>query len=109
LKASQRLTANANTVLFGIAGDVDGDGVEDIAYASNNNVVIHFARGGGSFEPPVYLSLPGILMGSIAFFDMDVDGKPDIAVGSTGGTELSVFHSLGQRMFDAQKTYPGGQ
>jgi hypothetical protein len=72
----------AACVLAGVAvADFDGDGKKDIAATCNDTgqIVTWKGRGGVELEAPAYLRT-GLTPHAIAAGDLDLDGRPDLAV-----------------------------
>ena len=64
--------------------DFNGDGFQDIAFASGEAIGILFGDGHGSFLPPrlFTIGLEGATFGHLSVTDANLDGKPDLlAVG----------------------------
>ena len=82
------------------AGDLDGDGLVDVAVAdqaaSNGNhfVDVQFQVAGspGSFSAPVELALGVLEPHGLALADLDGDAKLDIAVAASGTSTVQVFY-----------------
>lgn len=78
-------TKKAHRALCVLAGvtvaDFDGDGKKDIAATCNDTgqIVTWKGRGGAELDAPVYLRT-GLTPHAIAAGDLDLDGKPDLAV-----------------------------
>jgi hypothetical protein len=74
----------------GGAGDLNGDGFDDIALAANGAVYVYFGGASGvSDSPSVELPSPAPAAGLFGQFvapagDMDQDGYPDLLVGASG-------------------------
>ena len=80
-----------------IIGDIDSDGKPDLAVANlGSNTVSVFRNtstsGGVSFEAKVDFST-GVNPISVAFSDIDGDGKPDLAVANSGSNTVSVLRN----------------
>lgn len=79
-------------------GDLDGDGVLDLAVAKEGtgwggggrgpNVSILLGDGSGAFSPVVRFAPLSEAPESVAVADLDGDGKPDVAVASRGGVSV---------------------
>jgi hypothetical protein len=71
---------NSTPFLFVAAGDVQGDGIPDLAGAVSGSDVLLFAgTGGGSFGPPLTVAA-GKFPRSIAIGDVNSDGLADLTV-----------------------------
>jgi hypothetical protein len=76
-----------------IAADFDGDGKMDLAVAiapltlpvTTNNVIVLRGNGNGTFTLLPPLSTNALTPDSLAAFDFNKDGKPDLAVVNSGG------------------------
>ena len=66
------------------AGDVDGDGLEDIAFTSAGNVYWMRQQAGGTFAPAQWVGGGGLRFSSILAADLDGDGRADLVVGDEG-------------------------
>jgi hypothetical protein len=81
------------------AGDLNGDGLVDVAVADqaavngNHFVDVQFQVAGspGSFSAPVELALGVLVPHDLALADLDGDGKLDIAVATSGTGTVQVF------------------
>jgi len=81
------------------AGDLNGDGLVDVAVADraavngNHFVDVQFQVAGspGSFSAPVGLALGVLEPHGLALADLDGDGKLDIAVAASGTSAAQVF------------------
>ena len=85
-----------------VAGDFDGDGKMDAAFAytdqgGNNTVSVALGNGDGTFKTQSNFSLPAAVV-NLVVADLNGDGQPDLAfianpstTGDTTGTELFVM------------------
>ena len=77
-----------------LAGDIDGDGIVDLATSNwgSEDVSILLGSGGGVFGPP---SGHGSLEhpSGLAFADLDCDGLLDLVVSNSSSHDISVFTS----------------
>ena len=75
-------------------GDFNLDGKPDlVATATNitsNNVSILLGNGAGSFEPAANFTV-GLGPSSVAVRDLNLDGKPDLAVAIKGSSNVRGF------------------
>jgi hypothetical protein len=71
-----------------VAGDFDGDGHQDVMFATGADSVVHFYRGNGSGTVALAgdTTLPGGNVVSLAAFDLDRDGRSDLVAIHAGGT-----------------------
>lgn len=74
-----------------VAGDVDGDGEEDLVAldsATNGSIGCALGTGGGSYAPPVLSAGTGAQGGAIlpSLCDFDLDGFLDLAYADNGAT-----------------------
>ena len=66
------------------AGDVDGDGLEDIAFTSGGSVYWMRQQAGGTFAPAQWAGGGGLHFSAILAADLDGDGRADLVVGDEG-------------------------
>ncbi len=84
---------------FSVAfGDIDGDGKPDLAVANNGANTVSVLRnistsGTVNFAAKVDFAA-GSIPYSVAFGDIDGDGKPDLAVANYGGNTVSVLRNI---------------
>ena len=74
-------------------GDIDGDGLEDIAIASERDDTLNLLFGTGSgLEGPESIALPvDIAPSSVAMADFNDDGSVDLAFGSTERRDIGLL------------------
>lgn len=72
-----------------LAGDCDGDGVQDLVEIQSSGQPAAFlrGRGDGSFEPPQVLDHPPGWLLALKLVDLDRDGKLDLIAAGPGETE----------------------
>ena len=91
-------------------GDFNGNGKPDLAVVSGNgssaSEVSILLNSGSGFAAPTSFAAGQSGFNGIATGDFDGDGKLDLAV--TGGNGTTVFHGLGNGMFQMIQTYPTG-
>jgi hypothetical protein len=90
-------------------GDLDGDGVPDIASADlmGGTLTLWFGRGDGSFLRRQTYRVRGEPI-SVAIGDIDRDGRADIAFADISSHVVSVLHGLGSSLFGRRTDYPTG-
>jgi len=100
-------------------GDFDDDGKLDVVVASkmDNNVSVLLGNGDGTFGPPGCTPLDGTCSvaypagtgpSSVAVGDLDVDGRPDLAVTDESRDSLVVLAGNGDGSFTAAGAYKVG-
>lgn len=97
IAAKSDVTTKANPRATAI-GDIDGDGKPDLVVANYNSASISVFRNTGSsgslsFAAKVDLTTGGDYPISIAIGDIDVDGKPDLAVANFNTSLVSIFRN----------------
>ena len=115
--------ATGNNATGVAIGDLDGDGKPDLVVANRTSANISLYRNiitapgafsTGSFDPQVNLA-GGNQAWRVAIADLDMDGKPDLAVVNAGTTTVSVYRNttttgaaFTTSSFDAQSIYTTG-
>ena len=81
-------------------GDLNGDGLQDIAVVTTGAVVVLLSNGNGAFTMASY---PAPNPTSVAIGDFNADGHPDLAVSDNGmlSTHVNVFLNAGNGTFGA--------
>ncbi|HEX6810613.1 MAG TPA: VCBS repeat-containing protein [Planctomycetota bacterium] len=84
------LAVNANTAAFAV-GDVNGDGQQDLAWATYFGGLSLLLGGGGALwpAPAGYLPQTFAFVGAVCMFDADGDGDLDLVFGEAGGIATS--------------------
>ena len=92
-------------------GDLNGDGIPDLAYVTTAHAAVAAGVGDGSFAAPVFYTLPlgsgeaSSSQGTVAVGDVDGDGVPDMAVtlpftgpgNNDRGTQSFVLYGTGRK------------
>src|SRR5439155_4821028 len=92
-------------------GDLNGDGVPDLAVANDrsNDVSVLRGTGDGTFQAAVDVPLPaGSNPSSVAVGDFDGDGKPDLAVAIPRSNHVLVLLGTGEGTFQAALAFAAG-
>ena len=91
------------------AGDLDGDGDNDLVVANNAEETISIMKnnGDGTFAPKVDYPT-GIDPLSVSAADLDRDGDFDVAVANANNHNVSVFFNNGDGTLAPRVDYPTG-
>ena len=95
-----------------MVADVNGDGIPDllaVTSSTEETVSVLLGRGEGLFRPPLSYSVSGLYGSypvSLAVADLNGDGKPDLAVATTGG--VGVLFGNGDGTFQTAVVYYSG-
>lgn len=103
-----QLTTAANPAAVA-AGDVNGDGIPDLAIADTaaNKVSVFLGNGDGTFKAKVDYTT-GTAPSAVAIADVDGDGHPDLIVANSGSNNVSVLHGNGDGTFNAKVDFATG-
>jgi plastocyanin len=105
-------TANISPSSVAIA-DVNRDGIPDLIVGNggSNDISVLLGNGDGTFKPAVnYPVAAGTLVpSSVEVADLNGDGKPDLMVTGSSGSNLSVLYGNGDGTFETAISYPANQ
>lgn len=92
-----------------VAGDVTGDGVDDllVTFAFTDEVLLWRGDGVGGFGPPESIAVGGGPK-FLALADLDVDGALDLVVVNADAESVSVLLGDGAGAFSLHSTLPSG-
>ena len=102
LKTISKATKGAIDV---VAGDLDGDGDQDVVAASSfDGTISWFENTGGAFSDRLIISDEAELAISVHLDDLDGDGDLDVLSASSGDNKIAWYENLnGQGSFDIQR------
>ncbi len=103
---TQQTFAAGNDPQSVAVGDVNGDGIPDIAVAdlTSNTVSVLLGNGNGTFQAPQSFAT-GDEPFPLALADVNGDSKPDIVVANEGDNTVSVLLGNGNGTFQTQQTF----
>ena len=92
-----------------VTRDLDADGDLDLIATNrtDNQLIISFNQGDGSYDVPVVYPT-GLKPWSICDADFDGDGNIDLVTANRDSDDLSVFFNNGNGTFGVAETYPCG-
>src|SRR5260370_11511182 len=93
-------TGSGSLPRFGMVGDLNGDGITDIAVANlgANTISILLGKGDGTFQPHVDYAVGSSPL-SIVAGDFNGDGTIDLAVANSGSNSISILLGNGDGTF----------
>lgn len=85
-----------------VAGDFDGDGVDDLVFQDDlsKQLVGLIASGSGGFMPPGFTALPELVSGPLIAADIDGDGLDELLQRGSMNDHTRVLVSQGDGTFD---------
>lgn len=91
------------------AGDLDGDGDQDVATANGaqNDVAVLFNPGNGALSAPVFFPV-GVNPVFVTIADVDGDGDGDLVSANSGSSNISILFNTGTGTFGAPSNVPVG-
>ena len=91
-----------------VMGDLDGDGLTDMATVSwgSDSVSVLRGLGGGMFAPVVNYRTEGDRPRALAMGDVTGDGRPDLVAANGASASISVLPALAGGGFGAAEVYP---
>lgn len=91
-----------------VAGDVNGDGDDDLVSADNGNINVRLGDGVGGFEPPRggHSFTAGAGPSSVVLGDFDRNGVADLATADFTGNTVSILRGRGDGAFLPAMHFP---
>lgn len=91
-QAPRRFNTNRNPSSVAV-GDLNGDGVPDLAVSNRDsqNVTVLLGTGSGMFQPGVDFFVLGTAPAAVVLADFNADGRLDIATANGGSNNVSVL------------------
>jgi hypothetical protein len=71
-------------------GDVDQDGLDDLVFGQNLQIMQIASEGSGTFTKNLFMGI-GTAADALAVGDVNGDGKPDLIVGQKAASLLVVY------------------
>ena len=106
----ERFLATPSVVVGNAVGDIDGDGILDIAAASRESAQGHvwFGTGQGNFGPRLDLPSGGAEPQHLALGDMNGDGNLDLLIANYAGSSVTIWFrsATNPREFASSITLP---
>lgn len=90
------------------AGDVDGDGLLEVAVATRDMVYIYRHQQGRIALAWETLLYPGAFFRDLAVADFDGDGQAELAAAASGAQTLYIFKTYGDDLLELGRVYIGG-
>ncbi len=98
LPVDPRLAGDSSFPISIAAGDLNGDGVPDLAIVAYYNTSVILGRGDGTFGTPSTFA-SGSVDSGLSIADLNNDGTLDLAVSDNGGRTLQLFFGNGDGTF----------
>jgi hypothetical protein len=89
------------------AGDIDRDGILDLAVNTGYRVSLLFGLGNRQYAAPLQHTTGSVLHSAISLYDLDLDGWLDIVVDNLWARDASVLLAEGDSTFVSADLYDG--
>lgn len=89
-------------------GDLDGDGVLEVAVGTRDTVLIYRHRDGQAELGWESLMYPGAYFRDLAVADFDGDGQAELAAAASGAQTLYIFKTYATDLLELGRVYIGG-
>ncbi len=87
------------------AADINGDGILDLVTTATTNVNVKYGNGDGTFQSQQTVIAHGSTLSSVGIGDFNGDGKTDIAVSDTSGSNVvTAYRNNGNSSFSSLGT-----